>query len=107
VSLRLDELAARKELVVARLQLQRMETALRVTEVREALRPVSRIGSAIARPAAVIGILDLVAPLLGLGRIVRWARVGAIAMVVFKVARNWRGRQAQPQDSASGPDPEA
>jgi hypothetical protein len=107
VSLRLEELAARKELVVARLQLQRMETALRVTEVREALRPVGTIGRAIARPAAVVGMLDLVAPLFGLARVARWARMGAIAMVVFKVARNWRGRQAQPQDSASGPDPEA
>lgn len=104
MSLRLDELAARKELVVARLQLQRMETALRVTEVREALRPASTIGSAIARPAAVIGILDLVAPLFGLGRIARWARVGAIAMVVFKIARNWRGRGSQDPAPSPGPD---
>jgi len=94
VSARLDELAARKELVVARLQLQRMETELRVTQLREALRPASSIGSAIARPAAMIGVLDLVAPLFGLRKIAYLVRIGAIALVALRVAREWRGRRA-------------
>jgi hypothetical protein len=94
MSERLDELAARKELVVARLQLQRMETELRITDLREALRPASSIGSAIAKPAAFIGVLDLVAPIFGLRKFAVLARIGAIAMVAFRVARDWRGRRA-------------
>jgi hypothetical protein len=98
VSARLDELAARKELVVARLQLQRMETTLRVAELRDALRPASSIGSAIAKPAAFIGVLDLVAPLFGLRKVALMARVVAIALVAFRIARNWRGeRQPEPE----------
>ena len=38
MSSRLAELTQRKELLVARLQLQRMETSLRVAELREADR---------------------------------------------------------------------
>jgi hypothetical protein len=97
VSARLDELAERKQLLVARLQLQRMEATLRATELREALRPASLIGGAIAGPAAVIGVIDMVAPLFGLRRLARWARVGTVALVVYRLARSWR-RQRMPQE---------
>ncbi|HEX7271409.1 MAG TPA: hypothetical protein VF420_04570 [Casimicrobiaceae bacterium] len=99
MSARLDELAERKQLLLAQLQLQRMEAALRATELREAIRPASMIGGAITRPAAVIGLIDLVAPLFGLRRFARWARAGTVAVIVYRILREWRSRR-QPQELA-------
>ena len=91
MSARLDALAQRKELLLARLQLQRMETTLRAAELRDALRPASLLGGAIAQPAAVLALFDTVAPLFGLRRLARWARLVTAALVVFRIVRNWRG----------------
>ena len=49
MSKRLDELAARKSLLVAQLRLQRMEFAVHADDVRIALRPAGLIGSAVAQ----------------------------------------------------------
>ena len=46
MSARLEELAARKSLLVAQLRLQRMEFALHVGDVRNSLRPAGLIGGA-------------------------------------------------------------
>ena len=91
MSSRLDELTQRKELLVARLQLQRMETSLRVAELREAFRPRSLISSAMARPAGSIAILETAAALFGLRRVARAARIAAIGLVVSRLVRKWRG----------------
>ena len=81
MSARLDELAARKSLLVAQLRLQRMEFALHAGDVRGALRPAGLIGSAVAQPAA---------PVFGLQRYARWVCLASIAFAVTRIARKWR-----------------
>ena len=88
---RLATLSQRKTLLVSRLQLQRMETTLHATELREALRPRNLIGGSIAQPAAVVALIETVAPLFGLRRLARWARIGTVAFVAVRILRNWRG----------------
>ena len=92
----LGTLSQRKTLLVSRLQLLRMETTLHASELREALRPWNLIGGSIAQPAAVVALIETVAPLLGLRRLARWARIGTVAFVAFRVLRNWRGSASAP-----------
>jgi hypothetical protein len=61
-----------------------MELALHAGAARETLRPASLVASAIAKPAALVAIFEVVAPVLGLKRYARWAR---FASVVFAVSR--------------------
>ncbi len=82
-----DTLAARKALLIARLRLQRMELALHAGAAREMLRPASLVASAIAKPAALVAIFEIVAPLLGLKRYVKWARFASVAFAVSRLAR--------------------
>jgi hypothetical protein len=77
MSARMDELAARKSLLVAQLRLQRMEFALHAGDVRSSLRPAGLIGSAVA-------------PVFGLQRYARWVRLASIAFAVTRIARKWR-----------------
>jgi len=88
---RRDTLAARKALLIARLRLQRTELALHAGAARETLRPASLVASAIARPAAFVAIFEMVAPILGLKRFARWARLASVA---FAVSRLVRGRRS-------------
>ena len=90
MSARLEELASRKALLVSRLRLERMQVALYAGELRDSLRPAGLIGSAVAKPAAAVAVLETIAPLFGLQRIARWIRVGMIGLVLFRIARNWR-----------------
>src|ERR1700693_101445 len=85
-----DTLAARKALLIARLRLQRMELALHAGAAREVLRPASLVASAIAKPAALVAIFEVVAPLLGLKRYARWARFASVAFAVSRIARTRR-----------------
>src|SRR5207244_1557103 len=78
MSARVKALGERKALLVARLQLQRMEVVLRANELREAIRPASLIGGAVAQPAALIAIFDTIAPILGLRKWSRWVRAGSV-----------------------------
>ena len=88
----LRTLAGRKQVLIAELQLQRMQLALYGGDVREALRPAGLIGGAVARPAAVIALVDSIAPLLGLHRLARLVRLGAIAVAAYRIARVLRTR---------------
>ena len=82
-----DTLAARKALLIARVRLQRMELALHAGAAREVLRPASLVASAIAKPAALVALFEIVAPLLGLKRYVKWARFASVAFAVSRLAR--------------------
>jgi hypothetical protein len=88
---RRDTLAARKGLLIARLRLQRMELALHAGAARETLRPASLVASAIAKPALLFGVFEIVAPLLGLKRYARWARFASVAFAVSRMVRARRG----------------
>jgi hypothetical protein len=92
----LDKLAARKQVLLAELQLQRMQLALYAADARAALRPAGLIGGAVARPAAAIALVDSIAPLLGLHRLARLVRLGAIAVAAYRVARVLRTRDRGP-----------
>jgi hypothetical protein len=87
----LERIAARKQLLLAQSQLLRMQLALYVDEARDAVRPGGLIGSAVARPAALVALIDTVARLLGWRRLASVVRIGAIAVTIFRVARAWRG----------------
>ena len=90
MSNRRDTLAARKALLIARLRLQRMELALHAGAARETLRPASLVASAIAKPAALFDVFEIVGPLLGLKRFARWARLASVAFAISRVVKSRR-----------------
>jgi len=90
MSARLDALATRKSLLVAQMRLQRLELSVHAGDVREAIRPASMIGGAIAKPAATIALVEAIAPLFGLQRFARFFRVASIGFAVVRIVRNWR-----------------
>jgi hypothetical protein len=92
----LQQLAARKQILLAQSQLQRMQLALYVGDARDALRPAGLMGGAIARPAAAIALVSTVSRLFGWHRLARVVRLGAIALVVFRFVRVWRTRERAP-----------
>jgi hypothetical protein len=92
----LQQLAARKQILLAQSQLQRMQLALYAGDAREALRPAGLMGGAIARPAAAIALVGTVSRLFGWHRLARVVRLGAIALVVFRFVRVWRTRERAP-----------
>jgi hypothetical protein len=83
----MDTLAARKSLLIARARLQRMELALHAGAAREALRPASLVASAIAKPAALVAVFEVLAPILGLRRYARLARLASIGFAVSRIVR--------------------
>ena len=87
----LERTAARKQLLLAEAQLQRMQLSLYLDDARDALRPVGLVGSAVARPAALIAVVDTVARVLGWRRLSSVVRLGAISFAVLRIARAWRG----------------
>lgn len=86
-----ERLAARKQLLVAEAQLQRMQLSLYVDDARGALRPMGLIGGALARPTAFVTMIGTFARLLGWRRLSSVVRLGAISFAVFRIARAWRG----------------
>ncbi|HTS22298.1 MAG TPA: hypothetical protein VMN79_10870 [Casimicrobiaceae bacterium] len=94
------ELAARKQLLVAELDLQRMQMSLHAGQARAALRPAGMLGGAIARPAATIALVDAVAPLFGFTRLARVVRLAALALAAYRIARVWRSRTPGPPPPA-------
>ena len=92
----LHRLAARKQVLLAELQLQRMQITLYASDARDALRPAGLIGGAVARPAAAMALVDTIARLLGWHRVARIVRLGAIALTAFRIANLWRVRQREP-----------
>jgi hypothetical protein len=86
------KLEARKQMLIAELNLQRMQLSLHAGDARAALRPAGMLGGAIARPAATMALVDAVAPLFGWYRLARIVRLGALALAVFRIARVWRSR---------------
>ena len=92
----LHRLAARKQVLLAELRLQRMQMSLYASDARQALRPAGLIGGAVARPAAALALVDTIARLLGWHRVARVVRLGAIALTAFRIANLWRVRQRGP-----------
>ena len=84
-------LADRKALLAARAELDRVRVALLVHDIRTTVSlPTGPARRVRARPvaAALVGIL---LPLLGRARFGRWLRAASLALVAYRIARNWRG----------------
>jgi hypothetical protein len=94
VSAKLDELAARKALVLSRLRIERMQVALYAGELRDAARPAAVIGSAIARPAALVALASAGGRLFGWRRLAYWVRIASIGFAVFRIVREWRSSRS-------------
>jgi len=95
----LAKLEARKQVLLAELELQRMQMSLHASDARAALRPsglIGGIGGAIARPAALIAVLDPIARLFGWHRMTRWVRIAGLALAAYRVARVWRSHVPPP-----------
>ena len=90
----LAKLEARKQMLIAELQLQRMQMSLHAADARNALRPAGLLGGAIARPAALIALIDGISRLFGWHRAARYIRLGALALAAFRIASVWRSRAA-------------
>jgi hypothetical protein len=52
----------------------------------------------------VIGLIDLVAPLFGLRRFARWARAGTVAVIAYRILREWRCRRRPQELPPESPD---
>ncbi len=98
----LAQLEARKQILVAEIELQRMQLSLHAADARNALRPAGLLGGAIARPAALIALIDGVSRLFGWYRVARFVRLGALALAALRIARVWRSRAA-PSPSPAPP----
>lgn len=88
----LEELARRKGLLAARAELERMQLAVALHDLRTLVRPTlpqrARGKRAGMIAAAVVG---LGVPLLGRARLSRALRGASLALSVWRIARNWRG----------------
>ncbi len=91
----LAELDARKQMLIAELNLQRMQLSLHAGDARAALRPAGMLGGALARPAATVALVEAIAPLFGWHRLARIVRLGALALAAYRIARVWRSRVPQ------------
>ncbi len=96
MSRELHRLAARKQVLLAELQLQRLQMSLYASDARQALRPAGLIGGAVARPAAALALVDTIARLLGWHRVARIVRLGGIALTAYRIANLWRVRKPGP-----------
>lgn len=86
-----EDIARRKSLLVTRSELERMQLALVVHELRDRMLPAPGEPSRSSRPAAVAAALvGIGVPLFGRRRLARLLRGVSLAMTAWRIARNWR-----------------
>jgi len=81
--------AERKALLKARAEFDRTRVAFAVSEIRAVVSPPqdpSRMAR--MRPGASM-LIGMMAPVFGATRVARWLRFASMAMMAFRVARNW------------------
>ena len=88
MSSELEMLGARKQLLVARVSLQRLQAARDVDAIRESLRWRSLGNVATSRPALSLAVTALLF-VLGRGRFARVARWASVAVALLKIARSF------------------
>jgi hypothetical protein len=89
-----ERVAQRKSLLLARSELERLQIALAVHELRERVLPERRPAGTdgASRPARIAAaVVAIGVPLLGRHRLGRMLRGVSIAMTAARVVRNWRG----------------
>ena len=91
---RAAKLAQRKALLVSRSELERLQFALIVHELRERITPprLDRDGSGNGRRAGTVAaaLVGVGLPLLGRKRLSRWLSTASLAMTAWRVSRQWR-----------------
>jgi hypothetical protein len=87
----LDDLAARKSLLLARSSMHRLQLTHEMQVLRESLTP-RRIASAIPLRAVALGLLAFIASRTRFASIAGWA---ARALMVLRVVRSVRGMVAR------------
>jgi hypothetical protein len=91
---RATKLAQRKALLVSRSELERLQFALIVHELRERITPprLDRDGSGKGRRAGTVAaaLVGVGLPLLGRKRLSRWLSTASLAMTAWRVSRQWR-----------------
>ena len=85
-----DDLEARKALLIAQAEFDRLKLALAVHDVRAIARPPIAAAARSAAQASATRILGFVLPILGFARAGRIVRVLSIALSVVRLARGWR-----------------
>lgn len=88
-----ERLAQRKALLVARSELERLQIALTVNELRDRVVPERRAAQdGASRPARIAAAIVAVGvPLLGRRQLGRVLRGVSLAMTAARVLRRWRG----------------
>lgn len=92
--------ARRKSLLVARSELERLQIAQLVHELRDRVTP-PRLERGRGRRAGTVAaaLVGVGLPLLGRKRLSRWLSGASLAMTVFRVARQWRSGRDSGRDS--------
>ncbi len=88
----LDDLAARKALLVTRADLERVKLSIAVREIRDIFSPpVDPTRAASVRPT-VARALAIAIPLFGFTRVGRILRSLSVALTAYRAIRAWGGR---------------
>lgn len=89
---RLETLERRKALLASRAELERMQLALALHDLRTLVRPTPSAARARGRRPGMVAaaVVGLGVPLLGRARLSRMLRGVSLALSVWRVVRNWR-----------------
>lgn len=88
---RLDDLEAKKQLLIAQAEFDRIRLAVAVHDVRRIVRlPLDAARQPTAHSAAT-RLLGFATPVLGASRAGRFVRALSIALSVYRFLRGWRG----------------
>jgi len=88
----LEDLARRKSLLAARAELERMQLALALHDLRGLVRPPMPQRARGKRSAMIAAaVVGLGVPLLGRARLSRVLRGASLALSMWRIVRNWRG----------------
>ena len=85
-----DDLEAKKALLIAQAEFDRLRLALAVHDVRAIARPPIAAAARSAAQASAARILAFALPIFGFARAGRIVRLLSIGMATFRVLRAWR-----------------
>lgn len=88
---RLDDLEAKKQLLIAQAEFDRLKLAIAVHDVRRIVRPAFESSSRPATHTMASRVLGFVLPLFGASRLGRVVRGLSIALSVYRLLRGGRG----------------
>ena len=84
---RLDDLEAKKQLLIAQAEFDRLKFAMAMHDVRRIVRPVVEPSARPAAHSAASRMLGFVLPMLGASRVGRVVRGLSIAMSIYRLLR--------------------